>query len=102
MKKIRSEGLFEGKNKIHFDEEMNPITDEEHLRRQYLNSNKQNAQISRNFETKINQNRALDEEAEKRRRRVKRTKNKDQIKMIKGEILPQKSRFRHAERPDVS
>jgi hypothetical protein len=45
MKKIRNEGIFDGKNKIHFDDDMNPITDEEYLRRQYLVANEANMSI---------------------------------------------------------
>lgn len=44
MKKIRNEGLFEGKNKIHFDDELNPIADEDYLKLQYLEANKKNIQ----------------------------------------------------------
>lgn len=61
MKRIRNEGIFDGKNKIHFDDDMNPITDEEHLRRQYLIANEANMGIERDFSNKLYENKTLDE-----------------------------------------
>ena len=80
MKKIRNEGLFDGKNKIHFDDDLNPITDEEFLKRQYLQQNEKNIHVERDFSSKLTINKTADEEIEKRRRKEKRIKIKDQIK----------------------
>lgn len=56
MKKIRNEGLFDGKNITHFDEDMNPISDEEFLKRKLLAANEKNLHYERDFSNKLTNN----------------------------------------------
>ena len=92
MKKIRNEGLFDGKNKIHFDEDLKPIEDEEYLKMKYLQDNEKNMQMDRDFTINKEINREFDEQYEKERRKQKRRKITEQKQVAKGDLLPAKSK----------
>ena len=49
LKKIKSEGHFEGKNKIIFDENLNKVTYDEHRVKSLLKNNENNISLNRNF-----------------------------------------------------
>jgi hypothetical protein len=50
LKKIKSEGHFEGKNKIIFDDDLNTITYEQFRVQNLLKSNETNIKQNRNFQ----------------------------------------------------
>lgn len=98
MKKIRNEGLFEGKNKIHFDDELNPIDDDEYLKRQYLEANEKNIEVERDFTGHIDKNKEFDEQYEKERRKQKRRKATDSLHKAKGDLLSKNSKLAQRDR----
>ena len=49
LKKIKSEGHFEGKNKIIFDENLNKVTYDEHRVKSLLKNNEKNISLNHNF-----------------------------------------------------